>query len=348
MTARSRQRGFTLVELLVVIAIIGVLIALLLPAVQAAREAGRRAQCSNNLRQLGLAVHNYHDSYNQVPPLCTGKPYNGSNGKNFTWYQPDEYVGWSFVALLLPFMEQTPTYNLINWDVDIATSPNVTTIQNFRMPGLLCPTRRSSSQITGSTWVGAQPTDYAGVTMGTSGDWRWNDANGMINMAVSRTSTQTPTKGAVSFGSCFDGLSNTLMFGEQHKRPDWLLAYESPALIVATENGRGGVPPCPIILPGQYHQRAIARSPNDNWNGFLVSPPYSAGYPTQIYTNPPYDYTLTNGYGYIDIYSPGSWHTAVCMFVKGDASVAGLRFNTSTAVLGAMAGRNDNWQILNN
>ncbi len=112
---RRSSSGFTLVELLVVIAIIGILIALLLPAVQAAREAARRSQCSNNLKQLGLAVHNYHDTFKQVPPCWLRKqtipgPHtnaaarNSSNNRNL-W-------GWS--ALILPFIEQAPLHDLLS------------------------------------------------------------------------------------------------------------------------------------------------------------------------------------------------------------------------------------------
>src|SRR6186997_2133216 len=109
MCSRGSRKGFTLVELLVVIAIIGVLVALLLPAVQAAREAGRRTSCSNNLRQVGLAAHQFNDVYERLPPGYLGPmPHD-------TWpahMNDNQYVG--SLAYLLPFAEQKQVYDLID------------------------------------------------------------------------------------------------------------------------------------------------------------------------------------------------------------------------------------------
>ena len=108
---RRQFDGFTLVELLVVIAIIAILIALLLPAVQAAREAARRTQCSNNMKQLGIALHNYHDTCGRIPGEGGGV---GSSGDPFT-----NYEDLSHLVLLLPFMEQGPLFDAIAAAADL-------------------------------------------------------------------------------------------------------------------------------------------------------------------------------------------------------------------------------------
>jgi prepilin-type N-terminal cleavage/methylation domain-containing protein len=114
---RLGKRGFTLIELLVVIAIIAILIALLLPAVQQAREAARRTQCKNHLKQIGLALHNYHDSYNQFPRLCFGA-LAGPNSFGTEWR------GYSVHTLILPYIDQAPLYN--QWDFNCYWDANAT------------------------------------------------------------------------------------------------------------------------------------------------------------------------------------------------------------------------------
>jgi prepilin-type N-terminal cleavage/methylation domain-containing protein/prepilin-type processing-associated H-X9-DG protein len=128
-TFQTRRGAFTLIELLVVIAIIGALIALLLPAVQAAREAARRTQCVNNLKQIGLALHNYDQTHKLLPP---GYVSNFDSGGN------DTGPGWGWAAMLLPQFEQAPLFNAVNFSLAIEASANSTgrlaNVNNF-----LCP-----------------------------------------------------------------------------------------------------------------------------------------------------------------------------------------------------------------
>ena len=119
---RERRVGFTLIELLVVIAIIAVLIALLLPAVQAAREAARRIQCTNNLKQINLALHNYNDTFGSIP-------YAGG-------FVP--HKGWGWIPMILPQLEQNPLYNSINFS-DYVESTAANTIRNVQISALFCP-----------------------------------------------------------------------------------------------------------------------------------------------------------------------------------------------------------------
>src|SRR5690606_33921817 len=132
-----RQAGFTLIELLVVIAIIAILVALLLPAVQQAREAARRAQCLNNLKQMGLAVHNFHDTYQVVPPSFIGIDVAGINTSVGT-----RVNGQTWAASILPFMGEDGMMYSVElrrpWDVTHAGDRKNAIIRTF-----FCPSRRS-------------------------------------------------------------------------------------------------------------------------------------------------------------------------------------------------------------
>jgi len=132
---RPAPRAFTLIELLVVIAIIAVLIALLLPAVQSAREAARRTQCTNNLKQIGLALHNYLSTHETFPPVVV-LPRNRTT-------QP-----WSGLTRLLPHMEQANLYNAINWSRDFEFTSNAT-LTATRVAGFICPSEaQDQSRVT--------------------------------------------------------------------------------------------------------------------------------------------------------------------------------------------------------
>ncbi len=190
---KATFRGFTLVELLVVIAIIGVLVGLLLPAVQQAREAARRMSCGNNLKQLGLALHNYHDTFSRFPPAGVYK-----NGQ--------VSAAWSVQARLLPQIEQANLQNLIDWNYDYNVQGNVA---RTRVPTLLCP-----SEVRNELRPDPKPADpnfahyplnYA-VNMG-----EWMIFNPVQNLGGSGLFSPN---GRTRFASILDGTSNTLAFAE--------------------------------------------------------------------------------------------------------------------------------------
>ncbi len=200
------SRGFTLIELLVVIAIIAVLIALLLPAVQAAREAARRAQCINNLKQIGLALHNYESANSVFPPATILVP--APTGAPATW---SFQSSWSVFARSAPFLEQGGFYNAINFSLTYSAAQN-TTVSNTPLSFLFCPSDPGShidDATLGNTLVAT--TSYGSC----DGDWyvwsvNWGSTNtvGPMNRSLfgpnySRTAAMVT-----------DGLSNTLMASE--------------------------------------------------------------------------------------------------------------------------------------
>ena len=229
----SGLRGFTLVELLVVIAIIGILVGLLLPAVQAAREAARRMQCSNNLKQLGLAVLNYESTYKKLPaarisPACL----NTTNTTNAA--RPAQNIHG--LATLLPFMEQTPLYNRFNWTAsfgDYTRGPALAVPSAFasgnarlatnEIPGFICPSdggpRRIITPAVSNIYAPQLAADNTIEASKTCYDFITN-ALGLNTYNYWRTvSTDTRNMfGEASFApisSITDGTSNSLAMGEQ-------------------------------------------------------------------------------------------------------------------------------------
>ncbi len=248
MKGLRRKSGFTLIELLVVIAIIAILVALLLPAVQQAREAARRSQCKNNLKQIGLAIHNYHDTANCFP-MSANHRVAGNNG--FSW-----------IAMSLPHMEASNLYNKLNFNrplIDTSGGNNRQLIQT-PLPLLLCPSDPTPAvrRDLAAWWawpgepsptVGANQGGPAGVTtyMGYQGDWFDSDPpDGVFERSPARL---------VTFRHVTDGLSNTMIVGE--RSPTW-----SPWCAWAAGNGAWIVDRYPL-----NSVRQTAQQPNNTESG---------------------------------------------------------------------------------
>jgi len=205
MPSPRRRSGFTLIELLVVIAIIGVLVSLLLPAVQQAREAARRSQCSNNLKQIGLAIHNYHDAFNILPSSEPGSTGAMSRASAFT--------------SILPYIDQTPVYNLYNFSLGNSAIENQPAVSQ-KIAVYICPSAsiRRAVPIDGCDANNRAPGTYA-VCTGSLDPWGlFIPGNPPNNGAIIN-----PSSGKVRIGDIRDGTTQTLMVGESAWNiPDYL------------------------------------------------------------------------------------------------------------------------------
>ncbi len=192
-TRQPRPRGFTLIELLVVIAIIAILIALLLPAVQQAREAARRTQCNNNLKQIGLALHNYHDTFSKFPLSTVDTGLSRS----------------SVFAAILPYLDQSNSYQKYDFSRGNSDPVNLAVVSQV-IPAYLCPSAviRRAVPIAGCDANNRAPGTYA-VSTGSGDPWGTQASGAPNNGAIVNAGT-----GSTSMRDMTDGTSNTLLAGE--------------------------------------------------------------------------------------------------------------------------------------
>ncbi len=221
----QRCRGFTLIELLVSIAIIAVLIALLLPAVQKAREAARRTQCRNNLKQLGLALHNYSDTFGSLPPSVVI----GDVGGRLA------FGGWSIHARLLPFLEQSAGFNAVNFSF-VYDHPTNVTVATMNVESFICPSNPNTAPYPHNFGL-AGVTNY-GWNMG---DWYvWGGMNPTGVRFSERPRSPFYVNSSTRERDFLDGLSNTMVAAEVVARQKYyrdcsgLSARFSPSLFPGT------------------------------------------------------------------------------------------------------------------
>ena len=356
---RGVMSAFTLVELLVVIAIIGILIALLLPAVQAAREAARRMQCTNHLKQMGLAIHNFHDSRNGLPPACVGgDEHQGGRGYN----SPSLFV------LLFPYTEQTALYDIVNrlgWGFEFnegtwsqpyaagaasgsSNSPLTEEEKNgfYSVPYMKCPSRRSGagsikSAATGDYGNASQPSggptgDYAYVvsvpdnTTGTE-YWWWQSCPGSYQHYVGHKGpfrVASQTRGATAAASAATWKPRDSFSKMADGTSNQIMIGEKHINLSLlgqcnfTDNNGGRlthIGDCTYFVTGDL--RGVATSRLTEWI-----------YPGLVHLIArPNDGLYESGNNWIANF--GSWHTGVCNFVLGDGSVHALSVTTSADIL---------------
>jgi prepilin-type N-terminal cleavage/methylation domain-containing protein len=201
MRSSPPRTGFTLVELLVVIAIIGVLVALLLPAVQAAREAARRTQCTNNLKQIGIGLHNYHDTHGHFPPAIQFDA-----GQDFT---TSDQLRPNWVILMLPFFEQQSLYDSFDF-TKLISDPANRDKRGVKIKALICPSDGNTA------------TPFRGNSSGEGDNWARGNyaANGHRLFAHESGFSSALHRGVMGvnestrMAEITDGLSSTMMVGE--------------------------------------------------------------------------------------------------------------------------------------
>jgi prepilin-type N-terminal cleavage/methylation domain-containing protein len=324
-SGRNRRVAFTLVELLVVIAIIGVLVALLIPAVQSAREAARFTQCKNHLRQIGLATLQFHDSQAAFPPARL---------KTRSYFEVAcETTQPSWLVRILPFLEETSQFT--RWNINGAYEEHADELREYVPSVYICPTRRDISQakiasasitqtVTYPCGCGGEETieliggavgdyggnhgDYTGGSYGDENDyWRGGNGTGVIvsSRPMCREGNPSGWLDKVRFKNLVDGASKTFLAGEMH--------IPTGRLVEVPENG-------PI------------------YNGNDLPAFARIGGPGVPLANGPQD-TVVPVIGF------GSWHPGVCPFVLADGSVNAVENEVDTLVLQSYCRRSDDGPI---
>jgi prepilin-type N-terminal cleavage/methylation domain-containing protein/prepilin-type processing-associated H-X9-DG protein len=295
------RRAFTLIELLVVIAIIAVLIGLLLPAVQKVRESGNRIQCANNLKQMGLAVHNYHDVYKALPPSRVGP-------QHATWF-----------VLILPYLEQDALYR--QWDLTRTYYDQAPAVQNAFVRGYVCPTRRTAAMPSTQLEVSSTGIPDTQLHPGTQGDYACNGgqfynaivdhplcrgpmcyADSQVNGSGQLTSSQSKT----ALRDIRDGTSQTLLVGEKHSVQS-MWGQSGPSW------GEGA------IWNGDFPRNFSRIGGQTKWN-LGQAPDDMAG---------PWHCKF------------GSWHPGVCQFLLADGHVTSLSNGIDMDTLQKLACKDD-------
>jgi len=370
---RRDDRGFTLIELLVVIAIIAVLIALLLPAVQAAREAARRAQCGNNMKQLGLALHNYLTATNAVPhvyPLLYA-------GVTSTY--SDGWGGWSPQSLLFPYFEQVPLYNAINFSLPNRYSgwKSNSSLIATRITSFLCPSSPTAKGNIACCVLLKSPGNNYFASVGPSITYQSNQGPGGVQTVglfgfdydpkVAITNPGGNSTSAIGIADIIDGTSNTIAFGEWRTGDFNCMVLTIPQDVVnpvpwpgiptygpwvntaAAQNYTtflGWLNSCAAYAP-----QSIVKTPQWEYNMSYMGLSWDQGIfgyslgNTMLAPNPPYpdcrtcswngDWDCPGMYG-LSSYHPGGGNVAMA-----DGSVRFLKSSTSTPVvwyLGTKAG----------
>lgn len=335
-SSRRRWRAFTLIELLVVIAIIAVLIALLLPAVQQAREAARRTQCRNNLKQIGLAIHNYHDVFN-VFPMASGRDA-GPGGR-----RQSGYVG------MLPHLDQTPLFNTISNGGTGASVNGSTNYIGFnwvpwdgnhkavvaRIPVLYCPS--DNDQLNENPRGGTNYMFSRGDTLWDHNPaWNGNGGRGLRGFFVGGQNGS----GKRSVRDVTDGLSNTIAMSERTKAGPTANSILTGAVVRNQNQGtlRGNPSVCQTNVNGQgvYTGGTIMRLSGNRW---ADGAPIFTGVTTIL--GPNKASCLSNGGGsdwYDGIFEPSSVHTGGVHVLLGDGAVRFVSDNINTGNTAAPIG----------